>query len=83
MFEGDSSSALSLVFSVEAAGMTTCGPTRAENQDAIVLNGQVAQKSDTFLSEKVNLGDSFSAVVVDGMGGYCCKAWRADGGITR
>ena len=58
------------VFSVEVAAATMCGPVRKENQDAIVFNGWMAQKSESFLSVRYQSTPLFSAAVVDGMGGY-------------
>ncbi len=55
---------------IEAAAITTCGPIREENQDAIVLSGKIAQRSETILSGSSSLEKPFSAAVIDGMGGY-------------
>lgn len=57
---------------VEAAATTSRGPVREDNQDAIVLDGQVAQRSGTLLHmyKMRTAGTPISFAVVDGMGGY-------------
>ena len=56
--------------SLSVAGATTVGPTRQENQDAVVVGGMLTQESGRPLLYAGNLQEFFLAAVVDGMGGY-------------
>lgn len=57
-------------YCLEIGAMTSCGPRREENQDAIVVGGWVCQRPEAMSSRSVNIGAPFSVAVVDGMGGY-------------
>ncbi len=61
---------LKKILTIESAAMTSCGPSRTENQDAIVLDGLITQCSNRTLSKKLISMIPFSVSVVDGMGGY-------------
>ena len=55
----------------DVCGRTEIGPTRTENQDAIVVAGAVGQATGTRLSWSGEVGPRGVVVgVVDGMGGY-------------
>lgn len=58
------------VLSVEAAAMTVCGPVREQNQDAIMVDGLIAQKSESVVQVSRNVDGAFTTAMVDGMGGY-------------
>ncbi|MDY3753266.1 MAG: PP2C family serine/threonine-protein phosphatase [Collinsella sp.] len=56
---------------IEAAGFTDIGPTRDENQDAIVLSGLIGLGNESHVEWNGTLfRDAVSCAVIDGMGGY-------------
>ena len=55
---------------LEMAGMTEVGPTRDQDQDAILLNGMVGVKTGVRIAWSGEWTEPVTAAVVDGMGGY-------------
>lgn len=55
---------------VRIGGFSDVGPTRADNQDAIMANGVIGVGPQAWIALEGELGGRMSIAVVDGMGGY-------------
>ena len=57
-------------YRINIAAMTEVGPTRKDDQDAILVNGLVGVKSGARVTMTGDLSVPITVAVVDGMGGY-------------
>jgi serine/threonine protein phosphatase PrpC len=71
VYAAENPQTLRYVLRAEAYGVTDVGPSRAENQDAIVISTAVGTESGTRLqcSSEIPLS-GIQVAVIDGMGGY-------------
>ena len=57
-------------YRIDIAGMTEIGPTRDQDQDAILINGITGVKTGVRINWSGELETPLTLAVVDGMGGY-------------